>query len=153
MSTAREQVLIFRTGSHLWALPVGSVVETMRPLPIQPLPDAPPAVLGVALIRGTPTPVVDARAALATEPAAAAPTRFVTLDLGARSVALAVDAVIGVRALPAAAMHAPPPVLEGDRGPVAALGTADAELLVVLRSAQLVPEDVAAYLDARGGDA
>ena len=52
--------LIFRVLDRLCALSLGHVVETMRPLPIEPLAAAPHFVLGLATIRGSQVPVVDA---------------------------------------------------------------------------------------------
>jgi len=138
--------LVFRVGARRCALPLGAVVETLRPLPAEPLPGAPPFVRGVAIVRGEPVPVVDA-ARLLGEPAGLL-ARWITLDLGQRHVALAVDEVLGVRALSGAA-HALPPLLadEGASG-VAALGRLDGALLHVLDGARLVPEAAWVALEA-----
>ena len=50
----------------LAALPLEHVVETMRPLPVEPLGDAPRFILGLSIVRGEPIPVVDVGAANAT---------------------------------------------------------------------------------------
>ncbi|HVK74027.1 MAG TPA: chemotaxis protein CheW [Kofleriaceae bacterium] len=122
------------------ALPIAHVIETLRPPPIQPWPDAPPAVLGVARIRGVSVPVVDG-ATLLGAPAGGPPARLVTLRIGARQVALAVERVDGVRRLDAAARTALPPLLRDDDGPIAAIAARDAELVLVLRSGRLVPAE------------
>ena len=69
--------------------------------------------------------------------------RFVTLRLGDRRAAVAVDAVVGVRAVDARLLQALPPLLR-DAGAevVDAIGVIDTELLVLLRAGRLVPEDV-----------
>jgi purine-binding chemotaxis protein CheW len=124
----------------------------MRPLPIEPLASAPAFVLGVAIVRGEPVPVVDVGALLGSSEATR-PTRFVTLSIDGRSVALALEGVVGVRALPLEAMGALPPLLRDVHGDaVAALGTLDSKLLLTLRAARLVPEGaLEAVASARGG--
>jgi purine-binding chemotaxis protein CheW len=144
-----ERALLCRVGGLLCALPLEHLVETMRPLAVQPLAGSPPFVRGLAVIRGAPLPVVDAAMLLGGSDGAA--TRFVTLKTGSRHVALAVGEVVGVRALPAAELHALPP-LAGEMAAeaVAAIGAADEALLVVLRSARLVPDATWAALERAG---
>lgn len=82
------------------------------------------------------------------------PTRFVTVNVGPRRVALAVDAVIGVRTIPTEALNELPPLLRDvNTDVIAAIGTLDAQLLVVLRSARLIPEPVWSALAAGGASA
>jgi hypothetical protein len=50
--------LISRVQSRLCALALESVLETMRPLPIEPLAGVPEFVRGLPVIRGTPLPVI-----------------------------------------------------------------------------------------------
>lgn len=141
--------LICRSNACLCALPLESVAETMRPLPVEPLAATPAFVLGISVIRGAATPVVDV-ARLLGSPAPVPPQRLVTLRIGARCVALAVEGVIGVHALPAAALAAVPALLSGAANEtVSAISTLDAQLLLVLQSARLVPESVWAAIDAQ----
>jgi purine-binding chemotaxis protein CheW len=120
-------------------LPLAHVSETMRPLPIDVILGLPKPVSGVAIIRGVPTPVVDAAWLLAGE--ASLPTRFVTVKVGGRHVALAVEDVIGIRTIPSDAIDALPPLLtDASSAAIAAIGRLDSQLLVVLQSARLVPE-------------
>jgi purine-binding chemotaxis protein CheW len=144
--------LVCRVRGYVCALPLASVVETLRPLPIEPLRGAPPFVCGVSIIRGEPLPVVDAGLLLGGGQARA--TRLVTLRVGARSVALAVDAVLGVRSFEPSALHAMPPLLrEAGADTVSAVGNLDQELLLVLAGGRLVPEQVFASLDQEGAPA
>ena len=132
--------LLCRLQTRLCALPLALVVENMRPLPVEPVSGMPDFVRGLAIIRGAPVPVVDARRLLGGDTETPA-TRFVTLRLGERRVALAVDAVVGVLSLPAASVQALPPILrDAATDVVAAIGLLDAQLVMVLRSARLVPE-------------
>jgi purine-binding chemotaxis protein CheW len=116
------------------------VTETMRALPVEALPGAPPFVRGLATIRGVPVPVVDAAGLLGDADGAGG--RWVTLKAGARQVALAVDEVLGVRALPAGSGFALPPLLAEIRPEFAAsIARLDAGLLLVLQAARLLSED------------
>jgi purine-binding chemotaxis protein CheW len=134
--------LIVATGALKCAIPLGHVLEIMRPLAIVPIAGTPAFVLGVAVIRGAPIPVVDLEALLQTGDTSAVHERFVTLKVGERRLALAVDGVSGVRELDLAQMRQLPPLLRDIRGDVlAAIGIADTELLAVLRTARLVPEE------------
>ena len=138
--------LLCRIRRGVCAIPLDDVVETMRPLPIEPAPGAPGFVLGLAIIRGRPLAVIDLARLLGD--AGGPTTRFVTIRTGGREVALAVDAVIGVRTVTAAAVRELPPLLRDAGGAVVdAIGALDAELLFVLRGARLVPD---AVLDALG---
>ncbi len=140
--------LLCRAGAYLCALPLAHVGETMRPLPIEPLAGTPDFVRGVAIIRGTPTPVIDA-ARLTGDTRSTAATRFVTLKVGERRAALAVDAVLGVRDLGLAEASPLAPLFSHAAGEiVAAMGTLDRELLLVLEAARIVPESVWSALGA-----
>lgn len=132
--------LLCRSHSRLCALPLQHVRETMRALPLDTVPAMPAFMLGVSVIRGQVVPVLDL-ASLTGAGATSAAARYVTLDLGQRQVALAVDEVIGVRSLAGAELGAVPPLLDAaDAGVLAALTTLDAELLLVLQTSVLVPD-------------
>jgi purine-binding chemotaxis protein CheW len=134
-------MLLFRAGAHLCAIPIAEVVEIMRPLPLERLASQPDFLLGLAVIRGASVPVVDAGALLGGEAAPHPPRRFLRLRIGARSVALAVDAVVGVRSLTAKVLGVLPPLLgEAGRDLIAALGAADGEFLLVLQTARLAAD-------------
>jgi purine-binding chemotaxis protein CheW len=150
MSQGKEnnRFLLCRIGSRIGALALEDVRETMRPLPIEPLMGAPPFVLGLAIIRGFPTPVVDAGSLMgpSTSPSpilSPSPARFVSLNLGERTAALAVDAVLDVRSLPAETLSSIPSLLLGGGAQlVSVIGALDAKLLLVLEAARLVPDSV-----------
>jgi purine-binding chemotaxis protein CheW len=122
----------------------------MRPLAVAPLPGAPAFVRGLSVIRGRPVPVVDLGALLSSsEPSK--PTRFVTLRLDGRCVALAVEAVLSIQELPGTLSSLPPLLAEASAEAVSAVGMLDAELILVLEAARLVPDAVWKGLDADGG--
>jgi purine-binding chemotaxis protein CheW len=132
-------MLLCRARALVCALPLAHVVETMRPLPIDVVGGAPEFVTGVSRIRGEHMPVVDLGRILGL-PDDAVISRFVILRYGGRSVALGVEGIIGVGRIPRATSNALPPLLKGAReGAVTALRDRDAELLLVLDTARLLP--------------
>jgi len=133
--------LIVRAGTRRCAIALADVGETMRPQPITTLPGVPSTVLGSAVIRGGVVPVVHAGALLGES--LTKPSRFVTIKVERRSVALAVDDVIGLRQTATALEAAMPPLLVGaEAHAVSALGVADRELVLVLEGIRLVPQDI-----------
>jgi purine-binding chemotaxis protein CheW len=140
--------LLVRVPGGVCALAVSQVVETMRPLPVEPLADMPDFIRGVARIRGAAVPVVELNALFeaapeATTAASGAGKRFVTLRAGGRCVALAVDGVVGLMDVQPEALGEMPPLLQSARRAVIqSIGTLDAELLFILETGRLVPETV-----------
>lgn len=146
VATDHQTLLLCRMGQWMYGLPIDQVRETMRPLPIEPLAGAPPYVRGLAVIRGAPTPVLDAAILLGGEPAGI--SRFVTLGGASRVVALAVESVVGIRAIAQATFQEMPPLLRDVGGAaISAIGTLDAELLLLLRAGRLVPAGLWAALE------
>ncbi|MCC6998987.1 MAG: chemotaxis protein CheW [Deltaproteobacteria bacterium] len=139
--------LLCRVQRTFCALPLTSVVETMRPLPVQRLGGLPPFLCGVAIIRGEAVPVVDLATLLGLSEDA--PTRYVTLRVGEHHVALAVSEVVGVRALLPARLGELPGLLRDSTAQfVQLLGTLDERLLLVLNGARLVPDGLWKHLDS-----
>jgi purine-binding chemotaxis protein CheW len=89
--------LVCRAGTHLCAMPLRHVVEVMRILPTRLLAGVPPYVRGVSIIRGSPVPVVDTGWLMGGQ--ATRSERLVAITTGGRNVALAVEAVIGIRSI------------------------------------------------------
>lgn len=110
----------------------------MRPLPVEPVAGAPGFVRGLSVIRGGPVPVVDAAVVIGGLPSQ--PERFVTVKVGSRRVALAVDAVVGVRAIPSRDLQGLPPLLrDAPAAILSAMGTLDGDLLLVFQSCSMLP--------------
>jgi purine-binding chemotaxis protein CheW len=150
MPMERQLSLLCRVGDVLCALPLEHVEEIMRPLAVDPIPGVPAFVQGVALVRGTPTPIVDAATLLGGAPARA--TRFVTLKTGPRRTVLAVEAVVGVVEIPSGSVGSLPPLFtEAGSDSIAAIGALDTELLLVVRSARLIPDAIWAAMQAPSG--
>jgi purine-binding chemotaxis protein CheW len=121
----------------------------MRPLNVERIAGVPAFLCGLAVIRGSAVPVINAAMLLGAE--LSRPARFVTVKAGQRRIALAVDAVIGVKTIPSGVLDDLPLLFQrSDTDAVAAVGTLDSELLLVLRSARLVPEATWAAIDASG---
>lgn len=140
-SASAYNYLLCGVGASVCALPIAQVGETLRPLPVEPLAGLPAFVLGVAIIRGAATPVLDA-SRLIGAPQQSESERFVTLKLGERAAALAVGNVLGVRALPGAEQELPPLLRDVAAEAVHTIGRLDGQLLWVLESARLVPDSV-----------
>jgi purine-binding chemotaxis protein CheW len=142
-----QRALLCRVGDLLCALPLDFVEETMRPMAVEAIAGAPAFVRGLAVVRGVPIPVVDAATLLTG--VASHPTRFVTVKTGGRRVALAVDAVVGVVEIPPGSLDILPLMFQSaSRAVISAIGTLDADLLLVLEGTRLIPEELWAVLEA-----
>ena len=142
-----QLALVFRVVGKLCALPLAQVVETLRPLPVQGFGGTPDFVLGAAIVRGLPIPVVSAARLL--DGVAVTGRRWVCVFAGSRRVALEVDDVLGVRMIDGIGAVLRQPLLEGaDPERAATLGRLDGELLRTLQAAHFVPGSAWAAIDA-----
>jgi len=141
--------LMCRSGRSLGALPLEQVVETMRPLPVESVPDMPPYLLGLAMIRGQATPVLHLGRLLG-QGRDIPSGRFVRLQCGTYRYALAVDEVLGLRSLAVDEQLTLPPLLKACRGHgVDGIGALDQALLLMLQSACLLPQELAQRLESQ----
>lgn len=147
MQRAPVSWLLCRTGSHHFALPVQQVLETMRLLPIETVAGCPPIVRGVSVIRGTPTPVIDAAFLFDGQPGHC--ERLVTVRTGKRTIALATQAVVGIWAMADGELDDLPPLL-GDAEAIAGLQTLDQQLVFLLHAARIIPDDALVRLESAG---
>ena len=128
---------------RVYALPIAEVIETMRPLPIEPIAEGPAFVRGLSIVRGEAVPVVDL-ASLLDERAGPPAERWVLVRAGDRRVALAVERVIGLGRLEPGELTQLPPLLQEAHGErVRQVGRLDRQLLMVLEAARLAPEEPA----------
>ncbi|MDI1327193.1 MAG: chemotaxis protein CheW [Brevundimonas sp.] len=147
--TNSKNWLVCRLDSRLYALPLENVIETMRPLPIEPLARSAEFVLGLCIHRGIPAPVFDT--GLIFGERLAQPKRFVAIRIGSQVVVMAFDEVIGLRSIGLDAGAELPPLLrDADSDTVGAIGVLDAELLMFLNTARIVPEGLLESIDAQG---
>jgi purine-binding chemotaxis protein CheW len=144
--TDPQRYLIVRAQEWMCALPLQEVAETMRPLPITPLVDAPAFLRGVSIVRGLPTPVVSLAVLLGGREAGRA-RRFVTLRLKERRLALEVEEVLGLKWLSPGTLEAAPPLLRGvSAGHLEVLGVLDGQMVAGLQLARLLSEELWARL-------
>lgn len=142
MSIADDtHAVVVRVAGLTCAIPIAQVLETMRPLAIDSLSGLPSWVSGVSVIRGSAIPVVSLSTLLAEK--SAPPGRFVIARAGERRFALAVDAVLGVFKLAPDAFGPLPPLIEHAAGDaIAGLAGIDNQLLLVLESSKVIPNEV-----------
>lgn len=145
-SKTLQNVLLVRAGAQTCALPLAQVVEIMRPLPVCALADAPEVVRGLAVIRGAALAVVSLDQVLLPRAGSAPPAgaaRFVVVRTGSAQVALAVEEVLGVRQVRASLLRQIPPLVQhAAREAIDAIAALDSELLLVLKTGRLVPDEV-----------
>jgi purine-binding chemotaxis protein CheW len=138
---AANMSLIFRAGQLLCALRLNDVIETMRPLVVQPLAGTPPYVSGISIMRGLPTPVIDVARLLGG--CEAQVTRFVAVRTGRGPIALATSTVMGIRPTLGDTDRQNTPLLgAAPARMVAAVGAIDTEPIFQLHSMRLVPDEV-----------
>ena len=142
---AGDMSLTFRAGSLLCALRLDEVVETMRPLAVQPLAGTPPFVPGLSIMRGAAVPVVDVSRLLGGGKAVV--TRFVAVRTEHGPVALATGPVLGIRPTVTANTEHHTGLLGAPARLVAAIGTIDTKPLIQLQSMRLVPDEVWAAVE------
>jgi purine-binding chemotaxis protein CheW len=139
--SAGADSLVFRAGSLLCALRLDEVIETMRPLATHPLAGTPAFVLGISILRGVPTPVIDVARLLGGGEASV--TRFVAVRTERGPVAFATGDVLGIRNAVADASAQHEGLLRSAPGAlIAGVGRIGEEPLLVLQSMRVVPDDV-----------
>jgi len=149
---AAVQCLLCQVDESYLALPISHVIEVSRPLQLTRVADAPEWIAGVSVMRGSVTPVIDARRLLGAPAASgdARASRWVALRVDQRRVALAVDAVLRAGALPEADRPEFAPLVASS-ALFSSLGTLDAKLLLVLSKARLLAQDAVQALEAYAG--
>lgn len=134
---SRTLFVFVQAAGKACALPLAAVIETMRPLPVEPIGGMPNFVHGLSCIRGELLPVVDLGLLLGAE-ARIASRRYLTVRCGERRFALAVEEVLGTGHLDRAQIEPLPPLLgEAGAGIVASIGRLDRAVLQVLETAHL----------------
>jgi purine-binding chemotaxis protein CheW len=148
-TAASASWLICVSGSSTCGIPLTQVVESMRALTVERVPGMPSFMTGMAMIRGAQVPVVHLGELLG-ESTLSTPTRYITLKLDRRIVALAVDSVTGVMQLATDAVALLPPLLRAARSEmISMVGTLDNELLLTLETTKLIPETLWQQLETQ----
>lgn len=151
MTSGGDVSLLFVRAHRLTcAFPLTAVSEITRALPLRVLGGLPAYVRGASVIRGAATPVVDLSVLLG-DAALARPARYVVLRASS-PVALAVDAVAGVRSLPVESLGGLPRLLsDTGREHVRSLLSLDGELVPVMATAVVLPDHVLHAVRGVGG--
>lgn len=108
------QAVVFVLGGELHGCDIRLVEEVVTKRTIQPLPDMPPHLLGVLMLRGEMVPVMDVSAALSVALDTARTPSILVVTMGEGRVGVAVDAVHEVLEVPAECVL-PAPHTGGDR--------------------------------------
>lgn len=108
------QVIEFLLSKERFAVESGLVREVAVLENLAPLPCTPAFVLGVVNLRGEILPVIDLRRFFdMPEQGLADLDRIIVLQSKTTTFGIRADAIVGLRRVPAAAIHAPPPTLTG----------------------------------------
>ena len=127
--------LLVRIGCELFALELTAGEEALEMPPLEPMPDAPARLLGMAAWRGRHLPVFTPEHALGAAPVAR--SLLLVLRDGERRVGIAVDDVLDVVAIDPATLRRPPVSITGDEV-VVAVARRGEELISVLDAPTLV---------------
>jgi purine-binding chemotaxis protein CheW len=121
-----REFLLFLLGGDPYALPIGVILEILKPLPITEVPRAPRGIAGIASVRGRLVTVIDPRRKFGlAEPEPDRKTRILLVDGGEEIMGLLVDEVKGVHKFEEGQIE-PPQVLGGEPPPhVAGVGRND----------------------------
>ncbi len=110
------QLCTFRIGGEDYAIDIMRVREIIPPLPVTPVPRAPPFVEGVVRLRGDVIPVLDVRRRLGlpvTPPTRK--TKYLIVNVAGRRLGLVVDEVSEVVRIPRAEIRPAPALVEAER--------------------------------------
>jgi purine-binding chemotaxis protein CheW len=137
-----ENVLVLKDGNIFLCIPARHTIEIMRPLPIRQLLNPPHCILGISIIRGKPTPVLDIFKLLNTE-SGNKPTRFVLIKSGEKELALAVAQVLYTTSIPLTVLNELPSVFrEGNDTMIKSLAVADEQLGAMLDASKLMTKEL-----------
>jgi len=112
--SGRVQLCTFRIGGEDYAVDIMRVREIIQPMPITPVPRAPPFVEGVVRLRSEVVPVIDVRKRFglpATPPGRK--SKFLVVHVAGRRMGLVVDEVCEVVRIHRSEIR-PAPILSGD---------------------------------------
>ena len=117
------QVACFRVAGRDCAVDVMRISEVLQPMAVTALPSAPVFVEGIISLRGRFLPVIDLRRRFGGEPGGdQARTKYIVAPIGATSVALVVDEVLGVERIPREQIQAAPALGSGRIAPAMVSG-------------------------------
>ena len=138
-----SKYLLFNGDLTRFALPITSVLEILRPLPIESMPNAPAFVAGVMIVRGQPIPVIELGLLMRNHPLETI-KRLIVIQLAEhRRAGLLVSDVFGLRDGAELALDSTPALASGfEAGVIQSLGQLDSTLLAVLELGLILPDSV-----------
>jgi purine-binding chemotaxis protein CheW len=142
------QIVGFRVGQETFGVPIGAVQEILRPLPVTPVPGAPPHIEGVINLRGRIISIMDLRKRCGAPAEPNRRNRIVVAESDGRRIGLMVDSASEVLRIPEASIE-PPASLFGDAPAGYVTGVAKlANRLVILVDIALLLAGGGAALEA-----
>jgi chemotaxis signal transduction protein len=141
--TEEREAVVFMLAGQRYALPIGAVQEIQQICAMSEVPETSPGIIGMINLRGLVIPAVDLRRALGMEALAfALQTPMVIARIGGDLVALVVDEVEDVAALPEGCIQPPGDFLDlADR--LIGVCRLDNELVFLLDPARLLARNTA----------
>jgi chemotaxis signal transduction protein len=150
------EALVFNAGGSAYLAPLAGLTEVLMPATLRPVPAAPPFLLGLLNRRGIALPVIDLGARLGLPPRAGfvRGNRILRVRLDAQGadggdgadLGIAVDAVLGIVVLDAAARREATPGAGAGRHGRGPLWQLDGELIQELALQRLLGADELAAL-------
>jgi purine-binding chemotaxis protein CheW len=131
---ATLELLSFKLASEIYGVPLTSIRQIIKMMPITMVPRAPAFVLGIISLRGSIIPIFDLRRRLNLQSAETTRrTRIVVVAEEACTVGLIVDAVEQVVRIPETSLEPPPPMLAGiEAGYIKGIGRYSQKMVLVL---------------------
>lgn len=140
------RVLGFSIGGHAYAVPLRLVEEVLPVVPADPVPDAPPWLLGMALLRGRLVPLIDCGVRLGGAPVPCTMNaRTMLLEAAAfdppMAVALRVERVHGVMEADPGAPGSHPGLARAAAGALGAVTAGEGGIVTFIDAGSLLTKD------------
>ena len=133
------QIVGFRVGQETFGVPIASVQEILRPLPVTPVPGAPPHVEGVINLRGRIVSVVDLRKRCGAPAESHRRNRIVVAETEGRRIGLMVDSASEVLRIAENTIEPPASVFgEAEPGFVTGMAKLANRLVILVDLAKLL---------------
>jgi purine-binding chemotaxis protein CheW len=153
-AVAREigRILTFRLDDQYFGLPIENVQEIQQIVELMPLPDAPPALVGLLDVRGTVVPAIDLRILVGMERRDyRLETPMVFCNVHGRVVCLIVDAVEDVVEVPPDTLQAPSKLYSLAEKMIGVCRLPHG-LVMIFDPERLVPDSALLAAEGAGGD-
>lgn len=111
------QCILFKMGQEYYGLPISTVKEIIKPIPVTRVPKSPPFVEGVIDLRGRIVPIVNVRSMFGLDPLPLTEeSRFVDIQLEGLNLAIVVEAVSEVVRIATKQIEPAPQLIAGVDG-------------------------------------